>query len=865
MTFSRKIGISILSAGLSVFVLVSCTPDSAGNQAGHQNIAVTVDAMIGAIVFVDPANGLNLREGYSSAAERIKALPQHTRLTVLERSPQTETIGGLENHWFRVDDGTDIGWVFGAFLTSDLPPPHLIPNTPMLITDFTTAGGPPPEIMMMQVGDLVIRDGELMVYTGYWEPHIEIPGDLGITSINRDAFAHNSSIVSIRIPAGVTSIRHEWGVFPNAVNLESIIVAPDNEYYVSVDGGLFNRDLTEIIHIPDAKATPLVIPASITRLESRHFRRPDRVPSLSIPASVTAIEQDVFSNWGGWNSLVSITVDPDNAFFASHDGVLFNRNMTAIIHVPRAKEGPFVIPASVQNIAERQFMGRNLSSVVIPQGVTSIPNQAFQGARNLAAVVIPSSVTHIGNNAFLDSGLTSVTLPAGLTHIGQGAFGNASFTSITIPPGVTHIGNNAFMHTGLTSVTIPASVTNIGNNAFAGSADLTSITVEMGNRHFVSQEGVLFDRDMTSIVYFPNARAGSFAIPAGITSIGWAQFGGRAGLTSIVIPASVTSIGNSTFDNSTSLTSITVDPDSEHFASVDGVLFSRDMTRLVRFPEGRGGTYSIPDTVTEIAGSAFSGTSGLTGVYIPDSVTSIGHSAFAGSGLVSVFIPDSVTSLGWGIFSGASDLVSIILPEGLSLPIASGEDGKGGGEDFFWELDRLEQIIVGENHRYYRSIDGVLFSRDGTTLVRFPQGRRGGFTIPDGVTSIGYKAFYNAAGLTSVIISASVTSIADFAFDGASSLISVSIPEGVANIGRFAFARAASLISVSIPASVNSIGDFVFYACVNLRHVSVDENSSSFTLSNGIIFNRGMTEIAQILPNAAWQHHLLAEIDAERF
>jgi len=284
------------------------------------------------------------------------------------------------------------------------------------------------------------------------------------------------------------------------------------------------------------------------------------------------------------------------------------------------------------------------------------------------------------------------------------------------------------------------------------------------------------------------------------------------------------------------------------------------MTRLIRFPQAKEvSSYTIPDTITQIGNSAFSGALRLTEVYIPNGVAHIGNRAFERTGLYEVTIPDSVTFLGWGAFSGSVNLHTIILPDGLAF---AHSNGKGGGDDFILGAVNLQRIIVGSSNQRYSSVDGVLFSRDGRTLLRFPQGRQGAYTIPDGVTHIGYKAFYNAAGLTSVTIPASVNSIGDFAFDGASSLIAVTIPEGVTSIGRFAFARCSALISVSIPASLNSIGDFVFYACNNLRHVSMDEDNSSFTLSNGVIFNRDMTEIAQILPGAAWHHHLLA--DAER-
>jgi len=380
--------------------------------------------------------------------------------------------------------------------------------------------------------------------------------------------------------------------------------------------------------------------------------------------------------------------------------------------------------------------------------------------------------------------------------------------------------------------------------------------VDPDNRHFASLDGVLFNRNKTEIVHFPHAITGSFAIPASVTKIERGQFNRRTGLSSVDIPASVATIGNNAFDGCTWLTSINVDPNNENFASLDGVLFNKDKTALIRFPPGKRGIYSIPNTVTRIEDSAFLGSSGLREVNIPGSVTSIGSQAFSRTGLVTVTVPNSVTSLGWNAFSDNPNLVSIVLPDGLNLMAYT--NGKGGGEDFFFGNASLERIIVGRGNRNYSSVDGVLFSRDGRTLVRFPQGRRGHYTIPDTVTSIGYKAFYNAVYLTSITMPASLTNIGDFAFDGCTSLFAVTIPNSVTSIGRFAFARCTGLISVSLPASLNSIGDFAFYNCINLRHFSMDQNNQYFTLANGVIFNRDKTEITQILPGVSGAHHLLA-------
>ena len=219
------------------------------------------------------------------------------------------------------------------------------------------------------------------------------------------------------------------------------------------------------------------------------------------------------------------------------------------------------------------------------------------------------SVTSIGDRAFQScSGLTSVTIPNSVTSIGQYAFYECSgLTSVTIGNSVTSIGSSAFSGcSGLTGeLIIPNSVSSIGDWAFSGCSGLT----------------------------------GELIIPNSVTSIGNGAFFFCTGLTSITIPNSVTSIGDDAFLFCTGLTSINVASDNSNYCSVDGVLFNKDKTTLIQYPEGKQGAYTIPNSVTSIGDFAFRTCTGLTSVTIPNSVTSIGWEAFAWcSGLISVTI-----------------------------------------------------------------------------------------------------------------------------------------------------------------------------------------------------------------------------------
>jgi len=228
--------------------------------------------------------------------------------------------------------------------------------------------------------------------------------------------------------------------------------------------------------------------------------------------------------------------------------------------------------------------------VVIPDRINNIP------------------VTFIGGNAFNSNQLTSIIIPNSVTHIGNWAFADNQLTSITIPNSVTYIYVNAFSSNQLTSITIPNNVIFIGDGAFTHNPDLTAINVSPDNPNYSSIDGVLYNKDGTTLLQWPTGKPGTITIPNSVTSIGNYAFADNQ-LTSITIPNSVTHIGNWSFFNN-QLTSIT-----------------------------------IPSSVTSIGGWAFAHNQ-LTSITIPSSVTSIGDMAFARNQLTSITIPNSVTHIG---------------------------------------------------------------------------------------------------------------------------------------------------------------------------------------------------------------------------
>ena len=292
--------------------------------------------------------------------------------------------------------------------------------------------------------------------------------------------------------------------------------------------------------------------------------------------------------------------------------------------------------------------------------VQEISSSAFKNNTEITSIKIPDSVTSIGEVAFWNcSSLTSITIPDSVTSIGEGVFADcSSLTSVTIGNSVTSIGEGVFENcSSLTSVTIGNGVSSISDDAFFNCSSLTSINVGENNQSYKAIDGNLYTKDgVTLIQYAIGKTETSFVIPDGVTSIGKGAFESCGSLTSITIPDSVTSIGNYAFADCSSLRSINVGENNQSYKAIDGNLYTKDGVTLIQYAIGKTETsFVIPDSVTSIGSYAFAWCESLTSITIPDSVTSIGDDAFFGCvSLTSITIPDSVTSIGKWAFSGCS-------------------------------------------------------------------------------------------------------------------------------------------------------------------------------------------------------------------
>ena len=282
------------------------------------------------------------------------------------------------------------------------------------------------------------------------------------------------------------------------------------------------------------------------------------------------------------------------------------------------------------------------------------------------------SVTRIGNLAFKDcTKITSIAMPDSVAYIGRSAFYNCtSLKSITIPDGVKEIGYAAFSEcAGLVSVKIPDNVTKIGDSAFINCANLTKIDVTAGNKYYSSANGVLFNKDNSELICYPaGIKNVGYSIPDGVTVIRDRAFNKCLSLNSITIPKSVQDIETYSFFGCTSLEAINVAASNKNYADVNGILFSKDKTKIVCYPANKKNmSYSIPVSVKVVGVAAFRDCIYLKGITIPDSVTNIEHHAFSNcKSLKSITIPDSITAIEMATFIDCASLTGVKIPDSVT-------------------------------------------------------------------------------------------------------------------------------------------------------------------------------------------------------
>jgi len=688
-----------------------------------------------------------------------------------------------------------------------------------------------------------------------------------VSTIETRAFVQCPKLAKIDIPESVCDI----GENAFSKNTDVAFVG-SNTAYRMLDGILYDADFKKIIFVSDKIPENLSLPNGITQIPDSAFSENVKLRSIVIPEGVTRIGSNAFSNC---IHLTSVSL-PDSLTQIS--GAAF-RNCSSLLNI--------ALPNNLSVIYDHAFLGcSSLTSINIPYGITTIPIEAFSGCSSLKHIELPSSVERIEGYAFRFCGsLTEITIPDRVTAIGAWAFSQCeNLSTVTLPEGLTAIDYGAFMYCyKLKSITIPDTVTSIGESAFPQS---TKLEVSSSNNAFVWKDGILYDKELTRIVYVSDEIPGNVILPEGITTIPAHMFTGSNKLISITIPDSVTRIETQAFMDCQNLRTVYI---GKNVTDVGESIFSGccNLTQV-----------TLPENLKALSWSMFFGCSGLTKITIPENVVAINTNAFNGCvNLFEVVNNSSLTIIPGSEAAGYVGYYSKVVTDANGNKIWLDENSKSTYVDtaegfrFIYEKDRytliayigeldavelptsingvtysihnfcgvkeviipneitsiptfgtesgVQRITVAADHPTFSSYDGVLYSKDGTRIIYVPARIQGSVSIPFGVTYIGHSSFKNRTGLTSIVIPGSVTYIDEKAFSGCNNLTSITLPDNIRSIGEGAFENCSNLESINLPESLESLGLSPFFGCTKLF------NNPKYQCSQGIIIDGWLIELSE--------------------
>lgn len=469
-----------------------------------------------------------------------------------------------------------------------------------------------------------------------------------------------------------------------------------------------------------------------------------------------------------------------------------------------------------------------ITKAVIPSTYKGLPitgfwPSAFKNCSTLVSVDIRASIISIGSNSFSNcTSLESVKLPSSLTMIKDSAFAGCS---------------------SLRSFMIPENVATFSAEALKNCSSLENVYVDENNDYFCSENGVLYNKDKTSLVKWPAAKGGaltfaetttridnyafygcsfsSIIIPETVTDIGGDAFANCSNLLSVVIPSSVLTIGYEAFCGCSKLNGIVI-PDN--VTALNYQLF-RDCTKLssVILPSnletiGNGvfsrcfslSNITLPESLTSIGDNAFESCTSLESIIIPSNVTNLGRQLFFGDfKLTTVVINANIEVLKMGTFSNCSALNSVTLPESITTIEAEAFYRCSNLKTFFVSKNissinstafnycySLGKILVDEDNEFFSSINGALCDKEKTHIIICPWSFKGSLNIPYGTTSINSSLLSQHSSLNAVYIPNSVSTISSSAFSSCTYLEVIYIPSSVTSIGNNAFSSCSNLISV---------------------------------------------------------------------
>lgn len=589
---------------------------------------------------------------------------------------------------------------------------------------------------------------------------------------------------------------------------------------------------------------------NIDTIRAGAFKNCTTLKTINLPDTMKVIGSttDVVSSgpFSGCKNLIAVNVYETGSIVASDanyysvDGTLINRlaGKIRLAYVPLAKTGDYVIPDGVEEIPTRLFANSYISRVTIPSSVTRIGERAFYSSKNLLGIT------------FADADLDADGVSVFSLEIADRAFQSCSnLREINLPKRLVKMEDE-------NNKSLIADI-------FDKCSKLVSIKVAAGNEFYTDMNGILCDVNETAI-YCPLGIEGTVTV--NVKAIADGAFKARTKITKVVIPATLQSVGASAFEGCSALKEVAFDGGAMSGSTVIGekAFYGCKVLNKVTFDE--------ECNVTEIGKSAFANNVLLKEIKLSNATQEVGESAFADcTALKTVELLGggaATTKFGNYVFKGCVSLAEIRLSEtvdDISLSMFNG-------------CENLKDVIVAEANAAYKSVNGVLYTKDGSTIVycagkntTLKDASTGAFVLPSEVTMIGEHAFAGHKGLTKIEIAAQITEIGANAFENCSNLEELTfaarntdlvignyafancsgisgetkliLPANVVSVGDYAFANAgmkeieigadvktigdyafsgSNLTAITVPATVESLGDYAFANCASLASATLE-------------------------------------------
>lgn len=579
------------------------------------------------------------------------------------------------------------------------------------------------------------------------------------------------------------------------ISADTLTQSGDFTYSLTHDGNICIEDCKssdEAFVIPDT-----IDGITVTELGANAFGDDhESIPytSITLPASINYIsDRNPFMYC---TKLKEIKVADGCADYCAEDGILYTKSKDKLVHYPCCKSGDSLsVPEGVKTLGTASIYDTNLKNVKLPSTLEKIDVFALGDTAQLNEIDLSGTkVTIIDTYAF--SGcekLTDVKFPTTLEVIGGGAFARCkALTDITFPEALKSIDQYAFMDTGIKVAIIPDSVENIGYCAFGYYID------DAGNTK-ADENFVIVGKPVSAASLYANDSDSDYEYQNSFTFMTPEQYAEQQDLIALERKRS----GDFEYSVTSEGTVLTLCSSTADKIEVPETIDGNTITKIYPacFSTCNAAEIILPDTITELREMAFYNCPKLKSVTIPASVKIIGNNAFDNCKMLESVELCGAETIGSQIFYNC---------DALKKFTAAGCLKEWNDDEPFIFCPSLEEINIGEGDGNYCSQDGVLYNKDKSTLVAYPQNKSGkSFKAPASVNEIAQSAFAKAINLEKVELP-DVKVIKSYAFEDCPKLSSVTLSDKLTEIGSDAFYSCMKLKSLRVPESLETIGTCAF-------------------------------------------------------